>query len=261
MKHPALLTALALLAPLHAAPADGWVDLFNGRNLDGWMVKCRPGDQDKRYWGAEDGAITATVPKGSKHHYIWLLTEREFSDFELRLKVQTFEDTTGNSGVQVRSRYDDAAGWLDGPQVDIHPPGPWRSGFIYDETRGAQVWISPIVGKPSLAKPHHAPEGWNWQHAGGQDAWNDIHIICKGKTIKTIVNGVTVCDYDGTGRLDDEHHRKREVGLKGHIGLQIHPGGTMRIRFKDIRVKILHPITTPRGLRKASPSSGPAGGE
>lgn len=238
MNLPSLLAvAISLTVPLQAAPDDGWMDLFNGRNLDGWVVKCRPGDQDKDYWKVEDGAITATVPRGSKHHYIWLLTEREFGDFELRLKVQTFKDTTGNSGVQVRSRYDDEAYWLDGPQVDIHPPGPWRTGFIYDETRGAQIWISPITGKPSMAKPQHAPKGWNWKHAADGDEWNDIRIICNGKKIMTIVNGVTVSDYDGAGRLDDKHHLVRKVGLKGHIGLQIHPGGTMRIRFKDIQLK------------------------
>lgn len=238
MNIPSLLSvALCFSAPLQAAPDDGWIDLFNGKNLDGWVVKCRPGDNDKDYWKAVDGTITATVPKGSDHHYVWLLSEREFGDFELRLKVQTFKGSTGNSGVQVRSRYDDEAHWLDGPQVDIHPPGPWRSGFIYDETRGAQIWLSPITGKPSMAKPEHARKGWNWKHAADSDEWNDIQIICKGSKIMTIVNGVTVCDYDGTGRLDDAYHRARKVGLNGHIGLQIHPGGTMRIRFKDIQVK------------------------
>lgn len=230
----AALVALLTSLPAQAGP---WIDLFNGRDLEGWVVKCRPQDRDKEYWKVEDGAITATVPKGSKHHYIWLLTEREYDDFELQLKVQTFSGTTGNSGVQVRSRYDDEAGWLDGPQIDIHPPGPWRSGFLYDETRGVQIWLSPIVGKPSLAKPHHAPEGWNWQHADDMDVWNEVRIICKGSRIKSIVNGVTVCDYDGAARFGDEPHRRRKVGLNGHIGLQIHPGGPMRIRFKELRLR------------------------
>lgn len=238
MRIPTLLsTALGLIGTLHAAPADEWIDLFNGRNLEGWMVKCRPADRDKNYWKVDQGAITAVVPKDSNHHYIWLLTEREFSEFELRLKIQTFKSTTGNSGVQVRSRYDDEAGWLDGPQVDIHPPGPWRSGFIYDETRGAQIWLSPITGPPSLATEKDAAQGWNWKHADEADHWNDLRIICNGKKIVTIVNGVTVSDYDGTNRLDDEAHRRRQVGLHGHIGLQIHPGGTMRIRFKEIRLQ------------------------
>jgi type 1 glutamine amidotransferase len=214
--------------------------LFNGENLDGWVIECRPQDNDKRgYWKVEKGTITAETAPGGKHHYIWLLTEKEYGDFELRAKVQTYSTSTGNSGIQVRSRYDKEAGWLDGPQVDINPPGPWRCGFIYDETRGAQVWLWPDVGRPANAKPEHAPPGWKWRHADKEDVWNDVHIACQGKRIKTVINGVTVADYDGTGRLDDEAHRVRNVGLKGHIGLQIHPGNELLIRFKDIELREL----------------------
>lgn len=218
----------------------GWSRIFNGKNLDGWTVKCLPKDNDKRdYWKVVDGAITAETPPGSKHGAMWLLTEKEYDDFELRSKIQTYSTSTGNSGIQVRSRYDEAAGRIHGPQVDIHPPGPWRCGFIYDETQGVQIWLWPDVGRPANAKPEHAPEGWKWFHADEKDAWNDVHIICRGTHIKTIINGVTVADYDGTGRLDDEVHRKYNVGMKGHIGLQIHAGNQLLIRFKDIEVKEL----------------------
>jgi hypothetical protein len=216
----------------------GWTRLFNGNNLEGWIVKCRPTDGDKaRYWKVVDGAITAETPPGSKHDYLWLLTEKEYDDFTLRLKVQTDSASTGNSGIQVRSRYDDDAGWLDGPQVDINPPGPWRNGFIYDETRGVQVWLWPDVGPPANARPEHAPPGSTWRHSGDRDAWNDVQIACRKTRITTMVNGVTIADYDGAGRLDDETHRARNVGMKGHIGLQIHPGGELRIRFKDLELR------------------------
>jgi len=216
------------------------IRLFDGHSLNGWVVKCKPQDDDKRsYWKVEDGAIVAEVPPGSKHDYIWLVTEQEFGDFELRLRVQTFSTSKGNSGIQVRSRYDDQAYWMDGPQVDINPPGPWRCGFIYDETRGAQVWLWPDVGRPANARPEHAPAGWKWFHADDPShpgAWNEVRVICQGLRIRTFINGVPVADYDGTGRLDDEHHQKRNVGRVGHIALQIHPGGNLHIRFKDIRL-------------------------
>jgi hypothetical protein len=235
-----VLASLTLFSASQYAQAADWIHLFNGKNLEGWVVKCRPQDNDKTdYWKVVDGTITAETPAGSKHHYIWLVTRREFDDFELRLQVQTYASTTGNSGVQVRSRYDDAAGWLDGPQVDIHPPGPWRCGFIYDETREAKVWLFPDVGRPANAKPQHAPEGWKWYHADNNDRWNDVKIICQGTRIQTFINGVAVADYDGAGRLDDAAHRKHNVGLKGHVGLQIHPGQQLLIRFKDIRLREL----------------------
>jgi hypothetical protein len=217
-----------------------WTPLFDGKTLDGWVVKCQPKDRDKEYWMVENGTITARVPEGSDHNYIWLLTDAEYDNFELRLKVQTTSTTEGNSGVQVRSRYDDEAGWLDGPQIDINPPGPWRTGFLYDETRGVQRWLAPIVGKPADAKESDAPRGWNWQHADNDaDAWNEITIVCDGTSIRSVVNGVTVSDLRGAGILDDQHHQRRQVGLKGHIGLQIHPGRQMLIRFKDIQLKQL----------------------
>ncbi len=237
-----IVLAATVLVSAHTLIADemGWTSLFNGKSLDGWVVKCRSEDNDKiGYWKVVDGTITAETRPGSKHHYVWLLTAKEFDDFELRLKVQTCSTTRGNSGIQVRSRYDDHAGWLDGPQIDIHPPGPWRCGFIYDETREAKVWLWPDVGKPANAKPEHAPKNLRWLHADDQDVWNEVHIICQGTRIKTIVNGVTVADYDGAGRLDDEAHRRHNVGMKGHIGLQIHPGLELLIRFKDIEVRKL----------------------
>ncbi len=223
-------------AGAHAAIAEaGWIALFDGRTLNGWVVKCKPKDDAKRhYFRVEDGTIAAVVPAGSDHDYIWLVTRDEYADFELKLQVQTTANSTGNSGIQVRSRYDDAAFWMDGPQVDINPPGPWRTGFIYDETRGVQVWLWPDVGAPGNAKPQHAPAGWKWAHA---PQWNDIHIVCRATRINTVVNGVPVADYDGTGRLDDKVHRARNVGIKGHIALQIHPGGTMHIRFRDLRLR------------------------
>lgn len=233
------MASVALADETSSSDRRGWTSLFNGKNLDGWVVKCRPGDKDKHYWRCEHGTVTAQTPPGSKHHYIWLLTQREYGNFELRLKVQTFSTSTGNSGIQVRSRYDDADGWLDGPQVDINPPGTWRNGFIYDETRQVSVWLWPDVGPPANAKPEHAPKDATWRHADSGDTWNDVDILCQGTHIKTVINGVTIADYDGSGRLDDPIHRKHHVGLEGHIGLQIHPGGELLIRFKDIEVREL----------------------
>jgi hypothetical protein len=159
------------------------------------------------------------------------------------MRVHTRADAPGNSGVQIRSRYDDEALWLDGPQVDIYPAGPWRCGFLYDETREVNAWLWSDVGRPSNAKPEHAPKGWSWRHATDEshDIWNDILIRCRGTHIETIVNGVHVVDLDGEGLLDDEKHRRYDVGMKGHIGLQIHSGRQQFwVRFKDVEMEEFH---------------------
>ena len=64
-------------------------------------------------------------------------------------------------------------------------------------------------------------------------------IVCRGTKITTVINGVTVADYDETGRLDDEVHRAHNVGMKGHIALQIHSGKQLLIRFTDIELREL----------------------
>jgi hypothetical protein len=69
--------------------------------------------------------------------------------------------------------------------------------------------------------------------------WNALEIAAVGTRIRAVLNGITVTDYDGAGVLDDETHATRNVGLKGHIALQIHRNDRLRIRFKDIVIEDL----------------------
>jgi hypothetical protein len=200
-------------------------------------VKCKPADKEKTLWKVDDGTILADSMDSKGHDYVWLATEREYANFVLRLKFQAYRDSPGNSGVQLRSRYDEKAGYLDGPQVDIHPPGPWRTGMIWDETRGSQRWLYPQVPKGKWVDPSMANPKLKFLY--GPDGWNDLEITADGPRLRAVLNGVTVMDYDGSGVLDDAVHRKRGVGERGVIALQIHRGDRLRIRFKDLQVREL----------------------
>ena len=213
----------------------GWKRLFNGKNLDGWRVECKPDDKRKVFWRARDGAIVCNSMGGEEHDYVWLITEEEFSDFELRMKIQTFRDSPGNSGVQVRSRFDGEEQWLDGPQVDIHPPEPWRCGYIYDETRELKRWIHPSLPSWDIERLQ-VKGGQEWKHADEGDGWNTLRIVCRGTAVKTFVNGNKIADFDGAGLLDDEAHRRHNVGMKGHLALQLHADDELHIKYKDILV-------------------------
>ena len=218
---------------------DKWESLFNGKDLTGWVVKCKPADADKQFWGVEDGTILADSMAGKEHDYIWLLTEQQYGDFILRLRFQAYRDNPGNSGVQIRSRYDDQAGWLDGPQVDINPPGPWRTGMIWDETRGVKCWLYPDVPKGEWVDPSMAPPEMVFYYSDEGSGWNELEIKAVGNRVTAHMNGVKVTEYDGAGVLDDDVHKVRNVGLLGHIALQIHTGDLLRIRYKDIYIKDL----------------------
>jgi len=223
---------LVLILLVGSATAAEWTSLFNGKDLTGWTVKCKPQDKGKEFWKVVDGAIVCDSMGQKDHDYVWLITDKEFGDFELTVMFRPFKESPGNSGIQIRSRYDDAAGWLDGPQVDIHPPSPWRTGLIYDETRGERRWIHPSL-KSSAINSSQAPKQWKFN----DNDWNDLRIICRGLRIRTILNGLVMSDYDGTGVLDNEAHKIRNVGLRGHIALQLHSRDELRIGFKEIKIK------------------------
>ena len=223
----------------------GWKSLFNGKNLDGWSVKCLSADREKKFWTVDNGTILCNSLNDSTHNYVWLMNDQEFGNFELKLKFQAFKSAPGNknSGVQVRSRYNEnnlapEGFWLDGPQVDIDMPSTWRTGFIYDETWEEKRWIYPSL-KNSFIDKMYAPKTVIFNFEDGKDQWNDLVIVCNGNKINTYLNNVPVAEYDGEGILNNEAHVKRNVGSSGHIALQLHVKSPIKIRYKDIFVREL----------------------
>jgi len=222
-----------------------WDSLFNGSDLEGWTVKCIPADKGKEFWIVKDGCIQCNSIGDKNHNYIWLATEKEYSDFHLKLKFQVFKESGGNSGVQFRSSYDDSedanyGGWLNGPQVDIHGPDPFRTGLIYDETEGVRRWIHPSLPDWKIA-PEQAPETALETsliyYEDDPEAWNSMELICKGMLVETLVNGRLVTEFNGEGILNDEVHRSWKSGESGCIAFQLHMNDELKIRFKDIKLK------------------------
>ena len=229
---PKTLWLAALLPGLAAGGAqeEGFTALFDGKNLEGWTINCLPKDKEfgAKAWTVDQGSLLADTTGHKEHFYILLATNKEYGDFVLRFRLQVPRGVTGNSGVQIRSRYNAQTGWMEGPQVDINPPNPQLTGKLWNEGPGPHRWLSNEPVKD--LKFFYADEG------GG---WNDMEITAKGMRIKVTLNGVTMVDYDASGVLDDELHKKGNVGTRGVIGLQIHSHDELKLRFKDIRIKEL----------------------
>jgi hypothetical protein len=181
----------------------GWIALFNGKDLSGWV------ENGQEKWVVEDGAILGESTVG---HYGYLTTEKSYSSLELRLKFKP--ETDGNSGVFIRSSI---VG--DSPQS-----GP--------DIKGMQVEVDPMHNTGSIYK---TGPGGGWaakgtpecEHAIKARGWNDLEIRVDGLHFVTHLNGVPCVDYT------DSHPNYTE----GIIGLQIHAGGGVKIRFKDIYLK------------------------
>ncbi|ADE53227.1 family 16 glycoside hydrolase [Coraliomargarita akajimensis] len=214
--------------------------LFNGADLTGWSVQCREGDRAKNYWSVVDGCIQLDSADDAEHGYVWLMTDQEYADFHLKLEFQVYKEYSGNSGVQIRSRYDetDNGGWLNGPQLDIHPPNPVRAGLIYDETRGNQRWIYPSLepGNHRIPVEQTNPKV---RLVYGEGEWNQMEIIAEGTRIRCFVNGELASDFDGAGVLDDAVHEARQVGRSGHIALQLHANDRLKAKFRSIVLREL----------------------
>ena len=197
---------LALPAWAQAPAGSGWVSLFNGRDLSGW----KNNGQEK--WIVDDGTVLGESTVG---HYGYLTTEKTYSDFVLRLKFKC--ETDGNSGVFTRSRItgnSPATGPdIEGMQVEIDPTR--HTGGIYES--GRRGWVAmPVPAGEQAIKPRD---------------WNDLEIAAEGRHYVTRLNGVQCVDF-----MDPDPKFP-----EGVIGLQLHTGGGVKIRFKDI---YLLPLST-----------------
>lgn len=89
----------AFLAPAVLAqepdPREGWISLFNGKDLTGWGLREPDGPDG---WEVVDGILVNTPPSTD------LLTEQEFYDFDLYVEFNVARRS--NSGVYLRDKYE-----------------------------------------------------------------------------------------------------------------------------------------------------------
>ena len=222
----------------NTGPGEGWASLFNGKNLHGWIIDCELQDQGKDFFYAEDGHIVVNSLGDKDHGYMWLSTEKEYGDFDLKLKFAAFEESPGNSGVQIRSRYDVDTFYLDGPQLDINPGGPWRTGMIYDETRGYRRWIFPDLPKGEWVNEEMVTQEFEFFMSTDEEiVWNEFEISAHGWKIESWLNGVKMTDFNNGDILNDSIHKRYNVGETGVISLQLHVRDELKMYFKDLYIK------------------------
>jgi hypothetical protein len=145
-------------------------------------------------------------------HNDFLAYEKEFADFELRLKFKLIGKGV-NGGVQIRSRRIPNNFEMSGYQADL---GDNYWGSLYDESRRNKTLIAP---KAELI-----------QKVLKREAWNDYTIRCQGRHIQLWMNGEQTVDYT------EPDEKIEQTGL---IALQIHAGEPSEAWYKDLRIKVL----------------------
>jgi len=216
-----VLTSEPLIAPA-ADAEEGFVSLFNGRDLSGW-------DAAPNTWRVENGAIKSGGTR--KNWLVW--RGGEVGDFELRLR---FRYTAGNSGVQVRS-VDRGDRQVHGYQVEIAPKaemGLWHESLWTEQHRrflavaGQKVHIAPDGTR--TVEEFEAPD--KVKAAFRENDWNELFVIGEGIRLVQIINGTVFSEL-----MDEDKTRSRRTGV---IALQDH-GRKCVVEFKDIRLKRLPP--------------------
>ncbi len=201
MKYLALFCSLLLLSA--SATAQDFQKIFNGEDLSGWTV------HGTEKWYVEDGNLVCE--SGPDMEYGYLVTNKEYKNFVLTLDFK--QESNGNSGVFIRSSVEGIK--VDGWQVEVAPPGD-HTGGIY-ESYGRGWLIQPNAEDEKALKP---------------DEWNHMKIRVDGDTVTSWLNGEQMV------QLEDE-----KIGeATGSIALQIHsatPGNEVKVRWKNLRVKVL----------------------
>ena len=217
----------ALFFSIHlSCQNDGWVDLFNGKDLTGWEkiggnAKYEVingeivGISTANKWPPSDPKERAKLKFEDFPVNTFLMSEKAYTDFiiELELKVGNM-----NGGIQFRSNSDPNyfKGTFYGYQCEVDPSERAWSAGIYDEM--GRAWLYPVTFNPEARK------------AFKSNNWNLYRIECIGNNIRTWLNGIPVSHL-----IDDVHP-------KGHFGLQVHftfneEQVGERIFWKNIRIK------------------------
>lgn len=206
-----MLTIFVLIvgfsAPLPGS--DGWVDLFNGKDLKNWKVLNGTAE-----FRVEDGIVVGISKMNTPNTF--LATKSEFSDFILKYEVKL--DNGLNSGVQIRSlsRPDYQDGRVHGYQVELDASKRAWSGGVYDEAR--RGWLYNLECNPKAKKAYQAGK------------WNCFRVEAMGNNIRVWLNGYPTADI-----IDD-------MTTSGFIALQVHSiaekemeGKT--VQFRNIKIK------------------------
>ncbi len=227
-----LIGAASLLAALPGMAeecAEGFVQLFDGKSLDGW-------DGNPDFWRVEDGTITGqtTPEKPTKGNTFLIWRQGEVADFDLRFEYRM---EGGNSGVQYRS-FENPDKWgkwvIGGYQADFES-GDRYSGILYGEKyRGilANRGQKTVVGanhKPQVVE-QFADSAELQKHVKKGD-WNEYRVTAEGFHFTHYINGQKMSEC-----VDEDKEMRRASGL---LALQLHQGPPMKVQFRNIRIKHL----------------------
>ena len=198
MKNNRILGVLLTLLLINTACNGQQTSLFNGEDLTGWTV------YGTERWYVENGELICE--SGPDAQYGYLATDASYKDFELTLEFK--QEANGNSGVFFRSSIEGTT--ISGWQVEVAPPGN-DTGGVY-ESYGRGWLVTPEPEKDSALR---------------MGEWNEMKIRVVGDHVQSWLNGTPMVDF----------HDEKIGQANGSIALQIHDGGGIKVRWRNLRIE------------------------
>ncbi len=226
----ALTALLFSFTALANAQDDGFVSIFNGSDLTGWVG-------DSNLWSVEDGAITGKTNDSDKkitvNQALYYSEDQEIGDFELRFDYKI--SNWGNSGCYYR-------GWflekpnkyrMGGYQADFDGDATY-AGIMYGEAfRGILANLGTVSrvtpeGKIETVATFATPEEIR-ANVNVED-WNHYEVSAHGYVFVHKINGKVTSVF-----IDEDKDDVRRAS--GVLGWQLHVGEPMKVQIKNVYLK------------------------
>ncbi|MBI4891074.1 MAG: DUF1080 domain-containing protein [Acidobacteria bacterium] len=207
------LLSLTAAPLLRAQQESGFVSLFDGKTLRGWVLVHGRGPG----YVVQDGAIVCPQEGGGN-----LYSEKEYSNFVLRLEWRLWEG--GNNGIGIRAPLEGDAAYA-GMEIQV----------LDDEAEVYQkMSLKPTQYTGSVYDVFPARRGFVRRNG----AWNQEEITADGRRIRVTLNGQVVTDVD-LGSVTDPAVLKKHPGLARTSGRVGFLGHGSHVEFRNIRIREL----------------------
>ncbi|WP_019990196.1 3-keto-disaccharide hydrolase [Rudanella lutea] len=185
---------------------DGWVSLFNGKNLDGWKVAENPAT-----FSVQDGAIVVFGPRAHLF-YDGPVNNHTFKNFEWKATVKTMPGS--NSGMFIHTGYQEKGWPAKGYEIQVNQTHTdWRkTGSVYALQDVKEVFVK-------------------------DDEWYTEQITVQGKMVTVRINDKIINQYTEPDSISNKPNITRKLS-SGTVALQGHDPKS-KVLFKDIMIRVL----------------------
>ena len=196
-----------LLAALGAGaekpgPQQGWIQLFDGKSLQGWKVGANADSFKVR-----EGMIVVNGPVGHLF-YAGEVKNHDFRNFEFKADVKTFPKA--NSGIYIHTKYQESGFPRIGYEVQVNNShsDPKRTGGLYG--------VEDVYKAPAK-----------------DEVWFAVQVVVRGKRIVVSVDGKKLVDF-----VEPDTVKGPRKLSSGTFALQAHDP-VSKVYYRNIRVRPL----------------------